>query len=58
MHPDGFVILLVPAANLWTICRGGKWHWKVVNDTLFNGLFWLGWFTALFVGLVRISGVA
>ena len=58
MHYDGFLILLVPLMGLNAICRNGKWNWNVVaSSKVLNGIVWLGWFSALLVGLVRISGI-
>jgi hypothetical protein len=57
MHSDGFTILFIPLVGLCAICRGGKWHWRVVDDTLSNAIFWFGWSATLLVGLVRISGL-
>ena len=66
MHPDGFVILLIPLVTLSAICRGGKWHWNVIEQMTgqvspwtraVNALFWFGWFTGLIFGTLRICGV-
>jgi hypothetical protein len=62
-HCDGFVILVSPLLTLPAILRGGKWHWNFVEQVAgpeipwgktFNVLFWVGWFTALIVGILRI----
>jgi hypothetical protein len=62
-HCDGFVILFSPLLMLFAICRGGKWHWNVVEQVAgpdiewgktLNVLFWVGWFTGLIVGILRI----
>jgi hypothetical protein len=66
MHLDGFVILGIPLMGLAAICRGGKWHWNVVQQVAgedipwgktLNALCWLGWFGALIVGTLRVCGV-
>jgi hypothetical protein len=59
MHYDGFIILLVVLPALGPICRNGKWNWDVVKQSkLLNVVFWFGWFSALAVALVRLSGLA
>jgi hypothetical protein len=58
MHYDGFTILMIPLFGLFAISRGGKWHWKVVEGGKgLSAFFWFGWFTALIVGLLRVSGL-
>jgi hypothetical protein len=32
MHSDGFIILLIPLMSFSAICRGGKWHWNVMQQ--------------------------
>jgi hypothetical protein len=65
-HCDGLAILLVPFFGLFAICRGGKWHWNVVEQfagpdlewgKTFNVLIWVGWFTGLICGILRICGL-
>jgi hypothetical protein len=66
MHYDGFVILTIPIMMLSGICRGGKWHWDVVLQVAgddvpwgktWNVIVWVGWFTGLIVGTLRVCGV-
>jgi hypothetical protein len=58
MHSDGFIILLIVFMGLVSICRGGKWNWKVIQRSEgLNAVFWFGWFSALFVSLLRLSGL-
>ena len=58
MHYDGFFILFIPFMGLFTICRGGKWNWKVIQfSKALSVLFWYGWFGTLLVGLMRIFGL-
>ena len=57
MHYDGLIILSIPLLALVPIFRGGKWNWKVIGwSKALNAFFWFGWFFALLVGLVRLSG--
>lgn len=59
---QGLVILIVPAGACFAIFRGGRWRWRVIDDgrspyfllAFLNGLFWLGFFTALLEGLMRL----
>jgi hypothetical protein len=57
MHWNGFAILFIPFLGLCAICRGGKWHWRVLDDTLSNAIFWFGWSAMLMVGILTICGV-
>ena len=58
VHYDGFIILLVVLVGLVPICRSGEWNWKVVEwNIALNTCFWFGWFSALVVGLLRLSGL-
>jgi hypothetical protein len=52
MNSQGFVILFIPLLGLVPICRGGRFHWRVLSSTLLNGVFWFGWITSLVVGLL------
>jgi hypothetical protein len=65
MHSDGFIILLIPFMSFSAICRGGKWHWNVVQQIggddipwgkTWNAIFWFGWFGSLIVGTLRVCG--
>jgi hypothetical protein len=66
MHSDGFVILTIPLVMLSAICRGGKWHWDVVQQVAgddlpwgrtWNAIVWIGFFTGLIVGILRVCGL-
>jgi hypothetical protein len=55
---DGFLFLFVPLMSLAAICRGGKWHWRVVEDsTALSAVCWFGWFTFLICGILKLCGV-
>jgi hypothetical protein len=55
---NGLLILLVPLMGLFAICRGGKWHWKVIEDSkALNAIVWIGWITGLVVGMLTICGL-
>jgi hypothetical protein len=54
---DGFMMLVVPIMGLFAICRGGKWHWKVIEGSkALNAFLWFGWLTGLVVGILTICG--
>jgi hypothetical protein len=66
MHSDGFIILLIPLMSLSAILRGGRWHWDLVQQVAgedvpwgktWNVILWIGWFTGLIVGILRLCGV-
>ena len=59
MDYRGLLILLIPLGGLFAILRHGRWSWRVVESSkLLNALFWLGWTTALLVGLLTLFGLS
>jgi len=52
MNTHAFAILLVPIMGLAAICRGGRFHKRVISSSaLLNGVFWFGWTSTLVFGL-------
>jgi hypothetical protein len=51
-------ILFIVLIGLVPICRGGEWHWTVVpQNAALNAAFWVGWLSALVVGLLSLVGL-
>lgn len=58
MNPQAGLILLIPTLGLVSICRGGKWDWRVVpSSELINGLFWFGWTSTLVAGVLSLFSI-
>ena len=69
MNAQGFLILLIPALGLISICRGGRWHWDPIGPggaawlhtpfmhRLLVAMFWVGWSTGLVVGTLMLFGL-
>jgi hypothetical protein len=69
MNINAGIFFFVVAIGLLPILRSGHWRWDVLAPyghpvlrstflhNLFVGMFWLGWFTSLTVGLLVLFRV-
>jgi len=47
-------VLVIPLLGLIAILRGGKWNWKVVDNSVLNYCFWFGWFGTLVIWALKV----